>query len=182
DYKLVHVDLTKREQKADAFVALNKMGKVPTIQDGEVVVSETAAIAMYLADRYALGRLAPLPDDPKRGAYFRWIAYAPSVIEPGCLAQRLKLQVDTGAIGWGSYADMLDTITGAIGDGPWLLGNDFSMADIVFGGTVRWMVMFGMLEKRPEYLAYIERLNARPAAKKARELDDEFAAKHEKPA
>ena len=66
---------------------------------------------------------------------------------------------------------MLDTISAAIGDGPWLLGETFTMADVVFGGTVRWMTGFGMLDKRPEYMAYVERLDARPASLRAKEIN-----------
>lgn len=172
DYTLEYVDMTKNEQKSDAVRARNPMGKLPTLIDGDVVVTEAAAVALYLADRYAAGTLAPALDAPERGTYLRWSFYAPSVIEPGCLAQMSKWEYRPGAAGFGTYAEMLDTISVAIGEGPWLLGDRFSMADVVFGGTVRYMTAFGMLEKRPEYMAYVERLSARPAAQKARAIND----------
>lgn len=167
DYELTFVDITAGAQKSDPVRPLNPMGKVPTLVDGETVVTEAAAIALYLGDRYALGRLAPEPTDPARGTYLRWSFYAPSVIEPGCMAKAADWAFKPGSAGWGTYEEMLDTISTAIGEGPWLLGETFSMADIVFGGTVRWMTLFGMLEKRPEYMAYVERLDARPAAERA---------------
>ncbi len=172
DYELAFVDLMAGAQKKDDFRLLNPMGKLPTLVDGETVVTEAAAIALYLADRYALGRLAPQPDAPERGTYLRWSFYAPSVIEPGALAQAAGWELKPGSAGWGTYEEMLDTISAAIGDGPWLLGDQFSMADVVFGGTVRWMVLFGMLEKRPEYMAYVERSSARPAAERAKAIND----------
>ena len=172
EYALEHVDVMAGAQKQAALRGMNPMGKVPILVDGEAVVTEAAAIALYLGDRYALGRLAPATDAPERAAYLRWSFYAPSVIEPGCMAKAAGWEVRPGRAGWGTYDEMLDTISAAIGDGPYLLGEQFTMADVVFGGTVRWMTMFGMLDKRPEYLAYVERLNARPAATRAREINE----------
>lgn len=170
-YELVYVDIRKGEHKQPDFKSKNRMGKIPTLLDGDHVVTEAAAIALYLADRYALGRLAPAPDAPERAAYLRWSFYAPSVIEPGCAAHSSEWAFEPSRIGWGTYEEMLDTVSEAIGDGPWLLGEQFTMADVVFGGTVRWMTQFGMMEKRPEYLAYVERLDARPAYVKATEVN-----------
>ncbi len=176
DYTLAYLDLMKGEHKNDDLRALNPMTKLPTLVDGEAVVTEAAAIGLYLADRYAPGRLAPALDAPERGAYLRWSFYAPSVIEPGCLAKAAKWEFRPAQAGWGTYESMLDTISAAIGDGPYLLGDTFTMADIVFGGTVRWMTMFNMLDKRPEYMAYVERLNARPAAQRAKAINEEQVA------
>lgn len=172
EYELEYVDLRRGEQKESRVKSLNPMGKLPTLIDGDAVVSEAAAIAVYLADRYALGRLAPALDAPERGTYLRWAFYAPSVIEPGCMAHSSKWEYRASAAGFGTYDEMLDTISAAIGDGPWLLGDQFTMADVIFGGTVHYMTMFGMLEKRPEYLAYVERLSARPAAQRAQAIND----------
>lgn len=171
DYELEFVDLRAGEHKSGRVTGANPMGKVPTLIDGDVVVTEAAAIALYLADRYSLGELAPAPDDPDRGAYLRWSFYAPSVIEPGCMAESSGWEFSPSRAGFGSYGEMLDTISAAIGDGPWVLGDRFTMADVVFGGTVRFMTMFGMLEKRPEYMAYVERLSARPASVRAQEIN-----------
>lgn len=171
-YELEYVDLMKGEQKTAPVRDVNRMGKLPTLLDDGVVVSEAAAIALYLADRYAPGTLAPALDAPERGAYLRWSLYAPSVIEPGCMAHSSGWQVRASSAGFGTYEEMLDTISGAIAEGPWLLGERFTMADLVFGGTLRYMTQFGMLEKRPEYMAYVERLSARPAAEKAREINE----------
>src|SRR5687768_10929528 len=86
-YELAWVDISKGGQKAPEFLRLNPMGKLPTLVDGDVVVTEGAAIALYLGDRYAYGKLAPKADDPRRGAYLRWTLFAPSVIEPGVTAK-----------------------------------------------------------------------------------------------
>lgn len=176
EYTLEYVELTSGAQKADAFKALNTMGKVPTLVDGDVVVAEVAAIGMYLADKYAPGRLAPALDAPERAPYLRWICYGPSVIEPGCMAKAANWDFKPGSAGWGTYEDMLATIDVAIGDGPFLLGEQFTAADILFGGTIGWMMQFGMLPKKPTWEAYVGRLEERPARQKSREINAKIAA------
>jgi glutathione S-transferase len=171
-YELKYIDLRAGDHKKESTRSHNPMGKLPTLIDGDVAVTESAAIGLYLADRYAPGRLAPALDVPERGTYLRWSFYAPSVIEPGCMAKAAKWEFKAQQAGWGTYDEMLDTISAAIGEGPWLLGEQFTMADVVFGGTVRFMTMFGMLDKRPEYMAYVERCEAREAHRKAREINE----------
>src|SRR5690242_4435409 len=139
-YELKFVDIRKNEQKAPELLALNPMGKIPVLVDGDVVVTEAAAIALYLADRYAAGRLAPALDDPRRGAYYRWALFAPSVIEPGAMAKMQKWEFRSGQAGWGDFDAMMKTIEHAIDGRQWLLGDMFSIADVVFGGTLRYMV------------------------------------------
>jgi len=162
-YELQYVDLATGQQKAQPVRALNGMGKIPILVDGDTVVAETAAIGVYLADRYALGRLAPALDDPARGPYLRWCFYAPSVIEPGCAAHAAKWEFRPGQVGWGSYESMVETLGQALETGPWLLGERFSMADVVVGATLRWMLRFQMIDALPAFTAYATRLGARPA-------------------
>jgi glutathione S-transferase len=166
-YELSFVDFGKGEQKAASLVALNPMGKIPVLVDGDVVVTESAAIALYLADRYALGRLAPRPDDPQRGTYLRWSVYAPSVIEPGSIAKASNWEFKPGQAGWGDYDTMVKTMEFAVADRAFILGDAFSMADVVFGGTVRYMLKFKLLAPNPTLAAYAQRLEARPALQRA---------------
>lgn len=170
-YDLQYVDIMAGAQKAPDFVALNPMGKLPLLVDDGHVVTEGAAIGLYLADRYASGRLAPTLDDPKRGTYFRWSLFAPSVIEPGSMAKAGGWAFKPGQAGWGSYEAMLDAMESAIAGRDFLLGDQFSMADIIFGGTLRYMLTFGMLEPRPSFQAYAARLSARPALQRADEIN-----------
>lgn len=176
DYTLEYTELQQGAHKTEAFKALNKMGKVPALIDDDAVVTEVAAIGMYLADKYAPGRLAPALDAPQRGTYLRWICYGPSVIEPGCMAKAAQWAFEAAQAGWGSYDEMLETIDAAVGEGPYLLGETFTMADMLFGGTVGWMMMFGMLPKRPAWEAYVARLDERPARKRATEINSKIAA------
>jgi glutathione S-transferase len=166
-YELRFVDLMKGDQKNPDLLALNPMGKLPTLVDGDTVVTEGAAIGVYLADRYAPGKLAPTLDDPRRGPYLRWSFFAPSVIEPGATAKMQGWPCKESQVGWGNYETMLTTMEHAILGRQWLLGDMFSMADVVFGGTLRFMLTFKLVEPRPTFTAYAERLSARPAAQRA---------------
>jgi glutathione S-transferase len=166
-YELRFVDIMKGAHKAPDIVALNPMGKLPVLTDGDTVVTEAAAIALYLADRYAPGRLAPPLDDPRRGTYLRWSLFAPSVIEPGSLAQRSGWEFKPSQAGWGEYNAMLTAMESALAGRDFILGDTFSMADVVFGGTVRFMLMFKSIEERPAFKAYVERLAQRPALQRA---------------
>lgn len=166
-YELRFVDIMKGGQKAPDIVALNPMGKLPILTDGDMVVTEGAAIALYLADRYAPGRLAPPLDDPRRATYLRWSLFAPSVIEPGSLAQRSGWDFKPSQAGWGEYQHMLAAMESALANREFILGDTFSMADVIFGGTVRFMLMFKSIEERPSFKAYAERLAKRPALQRA---------------
>lgn len=166
-YELSFVDMLGGAHKQPGHVAVNPMGKLPALRDGDTVVTEAAAIALYMADRYAPGRLAPPLDSPQRGTYFRWACYAPSVIEPGLMAHAAKWEFKEGQAGWGNYETMIATMEQAVEKGPYLLGETFSMADVIFGGTVRFMLTFKMLEARPAFTKYVETLNQRPALQRA---------------
>ncbi|HEY0839080.1 MAG TPA: glutathione S-transferase family protein [Vulgatibacter sp.] len=166
-YELRYVDIHAGAQKSPEILALNPMGKLPILTDGDALVTESAAIGLYLADRYAPGRLAPTPDDPRRGTYLRWSFFAPSVIEPGSMAKAGGWTFREGAAGWGSYDAMIAAMKSALEGRSFILGDDFSMADVIFGGTVRYMLRFGMLEPHSIFTAYAERLAERPALKRA---------------
>ena len=177
-YELKFIDIMKGEQKSEAVTAVNPMGKIPVLIDGDAVVTESAAISLYLADRYASGRLAPKLDDPRRGAFLRWMFYTPSVIEPGSMAKANGWEFKPGQAGWGDHASMLTTIETAVTGRQFLLGDMFSIADVVFGGTLRYMTMFKMLEASPAVAAYLARLNARPAMQRADAKNTEIAKAH----
>lgn len=177
-YELHFVDIMKGAHKGADLVALNPMGKLPTLVDGDTVMTESAAIGLYLADRYSLGRLAPATDDPARGTYLRWSLFAPSVIEPGSLAKSSKWEFKPSQAGWGDYEAMLRAMESALEGRDFILGDRFSMADVIFGGTVRFMLKFKMLEPKPLFTAYDERLGARPALQRAEARNLAVAKEH----
>jgi glutathione S-transferase len=177
-HELRFVDIMKGAQKAPEILALNPMGKLPILTDGDALVTETAAIGLYLADRYSLGTLAPALADPARGTYLRWSLFAPSVIEPGMLAKSSGWQFKPSQAGWGTYESMLAAMESAIVGRSYILGDRFSMADVIFGGTILYMLRFHLLEARPVFTAYAERLAARPAAKRADARNAGIAKEH----
>jgi len=167
EFELRFVDMLAGGSKAPELVALNPMGKLPILTDGDQVVTEVAAIGLYLADRYSLGKLAPRTDDPLRGTYLRWSLFAPSVIEPGAMAKANHWESKPSQAGWGTHEAMLNAIESAVRGRDYLLGDSFSMADMIFGSTVRFMLRFKMLDATPALTAYSERLAARPALQRA---------------
>ena len=166
-YELKVVDIMKGEQKGPELIAKNPMGKIPTLIDGDIVVSEAAAIALYLADRHAAGRLAPALDDARRGIYLRWSFFAPSVIEPAVMARAGGWEVKEVAAGWGTFERMVAATESALAGGPYVLGEMFSMADVVLGGTLRFMLEFKMIAPHPVFQTYVDRLKARDAYRRA---------------
>ncbi len=178
EHELRFVDILKGEQKKPEIVALNPMGKLPVLTDGDTVVTEVAAIGLYLADRYAPGRLAPAQDDPARGTYLRWSLFAPSVIEPGAMAKAGGWAFKPGQAGWGDHESMIRAMESAVTGRDYLLGDKFSMADVIFGGTLRYMLRFKMLESTATFTAYADRLGARPELQRAEARNAKIAAEH----
>ncbi len=177
-YELSYVDLRAGAHKAQEILALNPMGKLPILVDGEATITETAAIGLYLADRYAPGRLAPALDDPRRATYLRWSLFSPSVVEPCVAAKASKWEYSPSQTGWGTHDAVMTTMQFALGSGPYLLGETFSMADVIFGATVRFLLTFQMLEPLPAFRQYVDRLEQRPALQRATARNEAIMAEH----
>jgi len=170
-YRLELLRFDKREHKTPAYLALNPMGKVPTLVDHGVVVTEAPAICAYLADNYPRAQLAPALHDPARATYLRWLFFGAGCIEPA-LSDRIfsRPQVERpSALGYGSYEDVLNALETAITPGPFILGERFSAADVYVGSEIAWGMMAKSLEPRASYLAYVSRFRDRPAYKRINE-------------
>jgi glutathione S-transferase len=178
EYELRFVDILSGAQKQPDILALNPMGKLPILVDGGVVVTEVAAIGLYLADRYSAGKLAPKFDDPRRGAYLRWSFFPSAVIEPGSMAKMNNWEFKPGQAGWGTYESMLAMIEHAIAGKNYLLGDEFSMADVIFGGTLAYMVAFKMIDATPAIAAYVARIKERPARQRSDARNAVIAKEH----
>jgi glutathione S-transferase len=178
EYQLRWVDIMAGAHKSPELLALNPMGTRPILTDVDTVITESAAIALYLGDRYSAGRLAPAPDDPARGTYLRWAFYTPSVMEPAAAARTSGGEFNARAVGWGTYEDMLAATESALAKGPYLLGERFSMADTILGGTLRYFLMFKMIDPKPAFSAYVARLEARPAFQRSSARNGELIAAH----
>jgi glutathione S-transferase len=167
----------KAEHKKPEFLAINPMGKVPTIKHGDVVVTEYPAICAYLADAYPAAGLAPAIGDPRRGPYLRWLFFTGSCIEPAMADNALKREPGRPSmLGYGSFDDVMNTAALAVKDGPYLLGDMFSAADVAFGSCLMYGMMFNIIPQRPEFLAYADQLKRRPALQRAEKLDGEATA------
>ncbi len=177
-YDLHVLNLAKEEQRTPDYLAINPMGKVPALRHGEVVVTEAAAICTYLADEFPHARLNIPVGDPRRGPYLKWLFFGPGCIEPAMIdrvAPR-KEPPRRGMVGYGDFDTVMDVVATALAKGPYLLGEQFTAADIVVGSTLRWGMMFKLIPERPEFTAYVDRLLSRPALQRATALDQELAA------
>ena len=176
-HELKVLNFKTAEHKSPEYLAINPMGKVPAIVHGKTVITETAAIAMYLADLFPEKGLAPKTRDPERGTYLRWIVFNQSAVEPAICDHALKReQGPVAMLPYGTYEETIEALAGALAKGPYILGDTFSAADVVVGSGVRWMLMFKLLPERKEFTSYAERLSARPALQRAIEKDAELAA------
>ena len=177
-YDLHVLSLSKGEQRAPDYLAVNPMGKVPTLKHGDTVITEAAAICTYLADEFPQAQLNVPVGDPRRGTYLRWLFFAPSCIEPAITDRAFprKEEPRRGMLGYGDFDTVMAVVATAVEPGPYLMGEQFTAADVVLGSTLRWGMMFGVLPKRPEFVAYVGRLEQQPALKRAIALDQELAS------
>jgi glutathione S-transferase len=167
-YERVLTDITTGAQKAPEYLAINPMGKVPALQDDNATMAEAAAICAYVAERFPEAKLAPALGDPARAKYLYWLFFAPSCIEPALIQIFTKLEVPASTAAWGSATQVFDVLDAALQKGPWILGDQFSAADIVIGSGLNFAVrLFKMVPSRPSFDAYIERCAARPAFQRA---------------
>jgi glutathione S-transferase len=161
--------------KDPAYLAVNPMGKVPAIRHGDTVVTEVAAICAYLADMFPERGLAPPPGHRRRGAYYRWLFFAAGPVEAAVTNKALEVAVPPekrAFVGYGSFEETIDNLENAIRPGPYVCGEQFTAADVYVGSQIGFGMMFGSIPKRPSFEEYFGRLQARPAAIRARELDD----------
>ena len=173
DYEreLVDIQNPKRENTAE-FLEASPMGKVPALVDGDVNMSESAAICLYVADRYAPGTLAPAIDDARRGKFLYWLMYTPAVIEPSMSEKFNGVEPNRYRSGWGDFDLMIETLERGIGGKDWILGDAFTAADVMLGSSVVFMRMFDMLPDSDTLAAYADRCLARPAYQRALELNE----------
>jgi len=175
-----HVLAFDGAQKSPEYLAINPMGKVPAIVHRGMVVTEGAAICAYLADAFPEAGLAPVHGDPLRGTYYRWMFFAAGPVEAAVSAKALGLLAPAeraGMVGYGSFEQTVDTLElAAKSASPWLLGEQFTAADVYVGSQVSWGLMFKTLPERPAFVEYATRLRAREAAQRAVALDDALLA------
>lgn len=182
-YDLKVINLRKGENRAPAYLAINPMGKVPTLVHKGVAVTEVSAICTYLADEFPQAKLCIPVGDPRRGVYLKWMFFAPSCVEPAMMerAYPRKEAPPRSALGFGDIDTVVEVLaTAAAGAKPYLMGSQFTAADVVIGSILRWGTLFKLLPERPEFAGYIAAIGERPALKRAAAKDAELQAAHDK--
>jgi glutathione S-transferase len=170
-YERVLTDISTGAQRTLEFLAVNPMGKVPALQDGDATMAEAAAICAYVAERYPEAKLAPPLGDSHRAKYLYWLFFAPGCIEPAIAQIATKMELNPVAAGWGDAQRVFDVLEAALDEGPWILGAQFSAADIAIGSGLNFAVRnFKMVPTRPAFERYLDRCSARPAFLRAMEF------------
>jgi len=180
-YDIHLLSFAKGENRAPDYLAVNPMGKVPALKHGDTVITEVAAICTYLADEFPDAKLNVPIGTPRRGVYLKWLFFGPGCIEPAVTdrAAPRKEEARRGMLGYGDFDTTMNVVAAAVAKGPWLMGEQFTAADVVIGSGLRWGTMFKLLPERPEFAGYLARLNERPALKRATEKDAELQQKQE---
>jgi glutathione S-transferase len=177
DYELHVLNLKKGEQRRADYLAVNPMGKVPAIVHDGALVTEQGAVYAYLADLYPEAGITPAIGDPLRGPYLRWLFYYGSSFEPALIDKSLKREPAPASTSpYGDYETMLKTLTDQLATGPFLLGERFTAADVLWGTALRWTTMFKLVPESPVVTGYIGRVTSRPAVARAAKIDADLIA------
>jgi glutathione S-transferase len=142
------------------------------IQHGGATIFEGAAITLYLTDAFPQAGLGPKVGDRDRGPYLSWLAYYTGVFEPSLTAKFLKIQHIYGTFAWGPFDEVLEHLERTLAARPYLLGDRFSAADIVYGGSMAFLISRGMVPDTEVFKGYAERVTSRPAHARARARDN----------
>jgi glutathione S-transferase len=179
-FNLHPINMKAGEQRAPAYLAINPMGKVPALMHRGQLVTEQVAIYIYLADLYPQAGLAPALDSPLRGPYLRFLAFYGSCFEPAAMDRAAKREPTSQmASPYGSFDDTVATITARLREGPYILGEQFSAADVLWGMALMWMTSFKLIPETPEVTDYVKRVTSRPSFVRAREHDTALVTEHE---
>lgn len=162
-YDIVPIDLEKREHKTPEFLAINPAGKLPALVDGETRIFEGAAIGIYLGDKFPQARVAPQVGSPDRGRYLSLMVYSTSQLEPA-MGDTLLKQPTLPSRGWTDFETVKEVVEREVGEGPYLFGQQFTLADIMIGSMFLWARLWGTTTGRPKLEAYLDRLAQRPYA------------------
>ncbi|MFI5366901.1 MAG: glutathione S-transferase family protein [Candidatus Binatia bacterium] len=174
-YELVRLDRDKGAHKTPEYLKIHPHGVVPALVDGDVTVFESAAICLYLADKFPAAQLAPPPGSAARALYYQWIVYTMATLEPPVLqvfshtlrlpeAQRSPRAADEGRR---TFTEVARVLAASLDGKPYMLGERFSAADVMIGSTLGWCRRIGLLADQPVLDAYVTRLSARPAFQRA---------------
>lgn len=178
-YDLKLLSLKQGDNLKPDYLAINPMGKVPALRHGDTIITELAAICTYLADAFPQAGLNVPIGTPRRGVYLKWLFFGPGCLEPAVIdrAAPRREEARRAMLGYGDFATTMNVLAKAVEKGPWLMGEQFTAADVVIGANIRWGMIFKMIPERKEFTDYAARIAARPAAQRAEAKDKELAAK-----
>ena len=174
-YDVKLLNLGKGDQQKPDYLAINPMGKVPAIKHGDAVIAESAAICTYLADAFPRAGLSIPVGDPRRGVYLKWLFFSPGVLEPAMTDRAFprKEEPRSSMLGYGDFERVMKILCKAATP-AFLMGDQFTAADVVIGATVRWGMMFKLIPELKELSDYVARFKDRPALKRAEAKDADF--------
>lgn len=179
-YEVHWVNMKAGDQRKPGYMAINPMGKVPAVKHGEALITEQGAIYIYLADLFPQAGLTPALNDPLRGPYLRWLVYYGSSFEPAVVDKAMKReQAPLGMSPYGDFDTTLKTLADQLLKGPYLLGERFTAADVLWAMALKWMIGFKIVPDLPQFVSYVERVTARPAFAKVAAMDTKMAAEHD---
>jgi glutathione S-transferase len=171
-YKLHVLNMQAGENRQGGYLAINPMGKVPAILHGEALITEQVAIGIYLGDLFPEAGMTPAIGDALRGPYLRWYVFYAACFEPALVDKAMKRS--PGSVAMCPYGDLdstLNTLITQLSKGPWLLGETFTCADVLWGTALTWMTGFGLIEAVPPIKAYVDRWNTRPSVTAVARID-----------
>lgn len=174
-YQLHVLNMKAGEHRQGAYLAVNPMGKVPAILHGDALVTEQVAIGIYLADLFPEAGITPAIGDALRGPYLRWYVFYAACFEPAVCDKAMKREAGPVAmVPYGDFSMTLNALTEQLNEGPWLLGDRFTAADVLWGTALTWMTGFGLVEPVASITAYVDRWKARPSVRKVAQIDSDI--------
>jgi glutathione S-transferase len=179
-YDLHILNMKAAEQRGAGYLKINPMGKVPAILHGDALVTEQVALFIYLADLFPEAGLTPALGDPLRGPYLRWLTYYGSCFEPAVVDRAMKREpAPPSMCPYGDFDTMLRTLVDQLKKGPYILGDRFTAADVLWVTSLTWITAFKLVPELPEIMDYIGRINSRPSVEKVKAFDAKLAAEHQ---
>ncbi|HEY6418875.1 MAG TPA: glutathione S-transferase family protein [Candidatus Binataceae bacterium] len=176
-YELTVVDIRKGAQDTAEYRAVNPMMKVPALVDGDATMGETGAILIYLADKFPGAKLAPALTDPRRGRYLQWMFFGTACVEPAFAEKFAGWTPNPFSFAWGDFPRVVQVLEdGLASAGPWIMGAQFTAADILLGSGVEWGLGTKLLTERPAFTKYLEHIHSRPAYQRANEIETRESA------
>ncbi len=176
-YTLRTLNMKAGQNRQPEYLAVNPMGKVPAVLHGDALITEQVAIGIYMADLFPEAGITPAIDSDLRGSYLRWYVFYAACFEPAMIDKAMKR--DPGSVAMTPYGDLnttVSTLVAQLEKGPWLLGEQFTAPDVLWGTALTWMTGFGLVEPVAPIKAYIDRWNARPSVKKVAAIDAKLLA------